>query len=102
MMRNILKSIDVNDIDELIGEIDLIDIRETYEYRGGHLPTAKNIPMDIILKQPEKYLSKSKEYYVICHSGARSSMACSLLKENGFNIINVAGGTGRYRGRLER
>ena len=102
MMRNLVKSIDVNEIDELIGEIDLIDIRETYEYRGGHLPTAKNIPMDIILKQPEKYLNKSNEYYVICHSGARSSMACSLLKENGFNIINVAGGTGRYRGRLER
>lgn len=102
MLRNSVKSIDVDEIDDLIGKIELIDIREQYEYSGGHLPTAKNIPMDIILKQPEKYLDKSKEYHVICHSGARSSMACNILKENGFNIINVVGGTGRYRGNLER
>lgn len=33
---------------------------------------------------------------------ARSSRTCSVLKQNGFNVINVSGGTGRYRGRLER
>lgn len=102
MLRNSVKSIDVNEIDSLIGKIDLIDIREPYEYKAGHLPTAKNIPMDTILSAPEKYLDKTKEYHIICHSGSRSSMTCSILKENGFNIINVAGGTGRYRGRLER
>lgn len=102
MQRTMVKSVDVNEIDRLIGKIDLIDIREPYEYKGGHLPTAKNIPMDTILEAPEKYLDKSKEYHIICHSGSRSSMTCGILKENGFNIVNVAGGTGRYRGKLER
>jgi rhodanese-related sulfurtransferase len=102
MSRNSLKSVDVNEMDSLLGKVELIDIREPYEYKGGHLPTAKNIPMDTILEQPEKYLDKSKEYHIICQSGARSSRTCSILKENGFNIINIAGGTGRYRGRLER
>jgi rhodanese-related sulfurtransferase len=102
MSRNTVKSIEVNEIDGLLGKIDLIDIREPYEYKGGHLPTAKNIPMDTILEQPEKYLDKSKEYHIICQSGARSSRTCGILIENGFSIINVAGGTGRYRGRLER
>lgn len=100
--RTEVKSIDVNEIDGLIGKINLIDIREPYEYKGGHLPTAKNIPMDTILDAPEKYLDKSKEYHIICHSGSRSSMTCRALTKNGFNIVNVAGGTGRYRGKLER
>ena len=102
MQRPMVKSIDVNEIDSLIGKIDLIDIREPYEYKGGHLPTAKNIPMDTILESPGSYLDKSKEYHIICHSGSRSSMTCGILKEQGFNIVNVAGGTGRYRGKLER
>lgn len=102
MSRNSVKSIDVNEMDNLLGKVEIIDIREPYEYMGGHIPTAKNIPMDTILEQPEKYLDKSKEYHIICQSGARSSRTCGVLKENGFSIINVVGGTGRYRGRLER
>lgn len=102
MSRNAVKSIDVNEVGNLLGKINLIDIRETYEYKGGHLPTAKNIPMDSILSDPEKYLDKSKEYHIICHSGSRSSMTCGLLQKRGFNVVNVSGGTGRYRGKLDR
>ena len=96
------KTISVHDIDALIGKIDLIDIREVYEYKGGHLPTAKNIPMDTILAQPDKYLDKAKEYHIICQSGGRSSNACSRLSSKGFNVINVNGGTGSYIRPLER
>jgi rhodanese-related sulfurtransferase len=100
--KNSFDAVDVNMMDNLLGKVNIIDIREPYEYKGGHLPTAKNIPMDTILDQPEKYLDRSKEYYIVCHSGSRSSMTCRILKENGFKVINVSGGTGRYRGRLER
>jgi rhodanese-related sulfurtransferase len=102
IQRNSVNSIEVNEIDRLLGKIELIDIREPYEYMGGHLPTAKNIPMDTVLEAPEKYLDKSKQYHIICHSGSRSSMTCNILKQNSFNIVNVTGGTVRYRGRLER
>jgi len=86
----------------LLGKINLIDIREPNEYKRGHLPTAKNIPMDKILSESEKYLDKSKEYHIICHSGARSSRTCGILKKKGFDIINVSGGTGGYRKTLEK
>ena len=95
-------SIDVNELEELLPKINLIDIREPYEYKVGHLKGAKNIPMNIIVAQSEKYLDESKEYHIICHSGARSSKTCSILKHNGFNVINVSGGTVRYKGKLER
>jgi len=96
------ESININELDKLLGQINLIDIREPYEYKAGHLPTAKNIPMNKLLLETEKYLDKSKEYHIICHSGSRSSGVCSKLKDKGFNIINVSGGTGRYRGNLEK
>lgn len=90
--------INVNDIDDLIGKVDLIDIREKYEYSGGSIKSAKNIPMGELLGEPEKYLDKSKEYYIMCQSGGRSARACSALTSQGFNVINVTGGMGSYAG----
>jgi rhodanese-related sulfurtransferase len=58
--------------------------------------------MDDIIVGPERFLDKSKEYHIICQSGGRSSRICYILKGKGFNVINVSGGTGRYRGNLER
>lgn len=92
------KVINVNDIDELIGSIDLIDIREDYEYKGGTIKSAKNIPMGELLNEPDKYLDKSKEYYIMCQSGGRSSRACSNLSNQGFKVVNVSGGMGSYVG----
>ncbi|GLC32786.1 rhodanese-like domain-containing protein [Clostridium omnivorum] len=100
--KSTFSSVDVNDLEELFGKINLIDVREQYEYRSGHLPTAKNIPMGELLNDPEKFLDKSKEYYIICQSGSRSSRTCSMLKNSGYNVINVSGGTGRYSGSLKR
>lgn len=92
------KVINVNDMDSLIGKVELIDIREPYEYKGGSLKTAKNIPMRDLLKSPEKYLSKDKAYYIMCQSGARSGRTVRALTKLGFNVIDVAGGMGSYVG----
>ncbi len=92
------KVIHVNDIDSLIGKVELIDIREPYEYRSGSIKTAKNIPMGNLLTSPEKYLMKDKTYYIMCQSGGRSSSAVRTLSKEGFDVINVAGGMGSYVG----
>ena len=92
------KVINVNDIDNLIGKVDLIDIREDYEYKGGSIKSAKNIPMGKLLDEPDKYLSKDKEYYIMCQSGGRSARACTSLIEQGFDVVNVSGGMGSYAG----
>lgn len=102
LFKSSVNSVDVNELDELFGKINLIDVREPYEYKSGHLPTAKNIPVNEIIAEADKLLDKSKEYHVICQSGARSSKVCGVLKEKGFNVVNVSGGTGRYSGSLKR
>lgn len=100
--KNKVNSVNVNDLNELFGKINLIDIREPYEYENGHLPNAKNIPMNKVLEDTDKFLNKDEEYYIICQSGGRSSKTCSKLMEKGFNIVNVLGGTGSYRGQLKK
>lgn len=92
------KMINANDIDELIGEIELIDIREPYEYLGGSIKSAKNIPMQKLISEPSKYLKDDKTYYLMCLSGARSSRTCRYLTKLGYDVVNVVGGYGSYVG----
>ena len=95
------ETIHVDDLDEIINDIELIDIRETYEYRAGHIKGAKNIPMSELLKDTGNYLKKDKEYHIICQGGSRRKMACDKLAQDGFKVVDVAGGTASYLGSLE-
>lgn len=90
--------VNVNDLDNLIGEVELIDIREPYEYAGGTIESAKNIPMGDLLSETDKYLEKQKTYYIMCQSGARSGRTTKALAKQGYQVINVSGGMGSYAG----
>jgi len=100
LKNNEVKVISVNDMDNLIGKVELIDIRESYEYNSGSLKSAKNIPMGNLLMEPNKYLVKDETYYIMCQSGGRSGSACRELSKEGFNVVNVSGGMGSYVGTL--
>ncbi|WP_213016847.1 rhodanese-like domain-containing protein [Desemzia sp. RIT 804] len=65
----------------------IIDVRETHEFRNGHIPGAKNVP----LKKVNQYTPNSKTY-VICQSGMRSKKATKMLLKQGYDVINVRGG----------
>lgn len=90
--------IHVNDIEPLLGKINLIDIREPYEYERGSMLTATNIPMGDLLDNPAKYMDKDNTYHIMCQSGGRSAMACQMLAASGYQVIDVAGGFGSYVG----
>jgi Rhodanese-related sulfurtransferase len=91
-------TIHVNEIDSLLNDINLIDIREPYEYAHGSIQSAKNIPMGQLLTAPTKYLEKNQKYYIMCQSGGRSSNAVAALTRAGYDVINVRGGFGGYSG----
>ena len=50
-------------------------------------------------RDPNKYLVKDKTYYIMCQSGARSGRITKKLTQQGFTVINVAGGIGAYSGK---
>lgn len=101
LKKNPVPQVSVSDL-EALGKIELIDIREPHEYKSGHVPNAKNIPMNTLLADPSKYLKADKTYHIICQSGGRSGAATGQLAKKGFQVVNVAGGTGRYPGKLSR
>lgn len=70
----------------------IIDIREPYELSNGYIEGSQNIPMNTLLIAPENFLDKSKTYHIICQSGARSSRTCMMLRQKGYDVINVEGG----------
>jgi rhodanese-related sulfurtransferase len=70
----------------------LIDIRETYEFKKGSIPHSINIPMNTLLTLYEIYLKKDTRYYIFCQSGNRSSKACQFLYDKGYDVVEITDG----------
>lgn len=102
LKKNDSNKLSVYELPELLGKIELIDIREVSEYKGGHVPTAKNIPANQLIQKADTYLKKDKVYHIICQSGGRSGQATQVLSKMGYQVIDVTGGTGRFPGQLQR
>jgi adenylyltransferase/sulfurtransferase len=88
-----MKTINCKELKTLLdkGEIELIDVRETYETNcsniGGHL-----IPMDQIKEDVVK-LDQNKPYAIICQSGKRAAAVANLLEiEFGFSKLSIVDG----------
>lgn len=56
----------------------LIDVRDDSEFKEGHMPTAINIPLNIIASKQD-ILAKDKKIIVYCNAGNRSYMAYRKL-----------------------
>lgn len=97
--RSTQNSISVAELDDILGKIHLIDIREPYEYAYGSIKSAKNIPMGKLLAAPQRYLKQEEQYHIICQSGGRSMSAVAALSKAGYDVINVKGGISSYRGK---
>jgi rhodanese-related sulfurtransferase len=85
------------------GEVlEVIDVREPWEFEEGHIKGAKLMPLGNI-RQWAKVLDKNKDIYLVCRTGARSAAAYQNLKAAGFEkITNVSGGMVAWRGEVIR
>ena len=82
-------------LNDLKPSYNIIDIRDNYTYNQGHVFNAVNIPMNLLLALPDKYLNKNDIYYVYCTSGYRSKKTCEILENKGYNVVNVIDGYGK-------
>lgn len=80
----------------------LLDVRTPAEYRSGHIPGSKNIPLQAIDRVASFAENKDTALYVYCQSGARSRQAAGLLKQMGYTNVNNIGGIAAYAGKVER
>ena len=93
------KQISAEELHELIHAISqfvLLDVRSEQEFAEGNIEGAVNIPVaDLRTRYAE--LDKDMLTIVTCGSGKRSSLATSILEQNGFEkVYNLAGGMQGY------
>ncbi len=93
-MLEVLKNMFSNKTNEALKHIVndgafLVDVRSSGEFAGGHIKGSVNIPVDEIQNHLAKFKTR-KNIVVFCRSGARSSLAKSVLEKNG--IVNVTNG----------
>jgi glyoxylase-like metal-dependent hydrolase (beta-lactamase superfamily II)/rhodanese-related sulfurtransferase len=75
----------------------VVDVREPWEYRQGHVPGALLIPLGQLSTRVNE-LDPERPVAVICASGNRSQSAAALLGQKGFKTVyNVSGGTGAWQ-----
>ena len=89
------KSISAKELNELLNsaeKIQIIDIREHFEWDICHIEGALNIPMNLIIESIDK-ISKDVTTVIICHHGTRSMKVINYLESIGYkNLINLDGG----------
>jgi sulfur-carrier protein adenylyltransferase/sulfurtransferase len=77
----------------------IIDVRETDEVRGGHLPDAIHLPRGFLELQAESRLpDRDAEIVAYCAGGTRSLLAADTLRKMGYaRVRSMAGGFTRWK-----
>jgi molybdopterin/thiamine biosynthesis adenylyltransferase/rhodanese-related sulfurtransferase len=77
-------------------KLEIIDVREPYEWQIGHIPGARLVPLDRIAAEIPR-LDKRKETVLYCKVGERSMYAARQLADAGVSEVrNLAGGILRW------
>jgi len=91
VMSGLVETAQWNEIEDFMSRgFALIDVRTAGEFARGHIPGAINISVDEIRERKSEIASKN--LLVNCQVGQRGHTASLLLKELGFNAVNLDGG----------
>lgn len=70
----------------------IVDVRESNEYRMSHVPNSLSIPLSTLASSLSQ-IDREIRVYLICQSGRRAEQAASILGESGFpDVCLVDGG----------
>jgi rhodanese-related sulfurtransferase len=74
----------------------LVDVREPAEWRTGHAPRARHIPLDRLDREARR-LPADTPAVVMCASGMRSRGAAAQLRAAGYRATSLSGGLAAWR-----
>ncbi len=72
-------------------DVQVVDVRTTVEWRTGHVPGARHIPLEEVSARLDE-LDGTRPVAFICRSGMRSRRAVKLAAQAGIEAINITGG----------
>jgi rhodanese-related sulfurtransferase len=91
MMSGLLQTAQWSQIDEFADRgFQLVDVRTASEFANGSIPGAMSLPVDEIRDRVSELTNK--DVLVNCQVGQRGHTAAMLLKELGYNAVNLDGG----------
>ncbi len=73
------------------GEIDLIDVRESYEREAGHIADTRHVQFAQLSAQAET-VDRERPVIFYCRSGGRSAVATQAFRASGYDAYNMSGG----------
>ncbi len=73
------------------GEVQLIDVREPYEWEAGRIEGARHVEMERIAAQAET-IDRDRPVVFQCRLGARSALAAQAFRTAGWDAWSLRGG----------
>jgi hydroxyacylglutathione hydrolase/adenylyltransferase/sulfurtransferase len=73
------------------GEVQLVDVRETYEVDAGRLAGSRHIELERLASQADT-IDREKPVLFYCRLGARSGMAANAFRRAGYEAYSLTGG----------
>ena len=76
-------------IEALQAGANIVDVRNTDEFKQGHAKGAVNIPLGNLGKKTAQLQKENQPIILCCRSGARAGNAASILQGVGIKSINA-------------
>jgi adenylyltransferase/sulfurtransferase len=99
----VMHDITPRELAERIGRserLDIVDVREPYEWRIARIPGARLVPLAEIATAEE--FATDREIVLYCHHGHRSWTAGQILLARGYDRVwNLTGGIARWSAEVD-
>ena len=73
------------------GDIQLIDVREPYEWEAGRIAGARHLELERVASQADT-IDRDRPVVFYCRLGARSGMAANAFRRAGYDAYSLDGG----------
>jgi hydroxyacylglutathione hydrolase len=92
------REVQVDEAKRLIDDgYEVVDVRDDWEWNKGHIPGARHIVLNDILKNPQGTKFRDRTLFV-CAVGNRSAIASEMAVALGTkDVVNFRGGTDAWR-----
>jgi rhodanese-related sulfurtransferase len=76
-------------------DLQVVDVRETYEREAGHLGDSRHIELERLASQAGT-IDRDRPVVFYCRLGARSAMAAQAFRASGYDAYSMTGGLSRW------
>ena len=92
------RDLQLDEVKKLIDDgYEVVDVREDWEWKKGHLPGARHVVLNAILANPTANKFRDRTIFV-CAVGERSAVAAEMAVALGVNdVVSFRGGTKAWK-----